>query len=1077
MEEKNLASEMLSQIKKYVGTDTPESASAKAEATSAAQSVSEDKYLPKEPWTEKKPKVRQIPTDESLFEFESFVDEPAAPEPSELTEAEAVYVEELREKFGISKSVGVGFISDDDMEGDDEPLSKVAPVVEEITETPVVEEITETPVVEEITETPAIEEITETPAIEEITEAPIVEGITEAPAIEEITEAPIVEEITETPAIEEITEAPVVEEITEAPVVEEITEAPVDKETVYEKEPEQVTFAVPELSNETVIRESKPMPDHTPMGVQLTFLDTPQEPENEFDGAEQLEFNTGAFEEDDDFDYDEEDDGFDDDDDYDYDEEAEDFDGYEDLEQADEEYNELSDAPLTEVGDISEAAKVTDAVSDGEIEAEKDGASDTFFGEDATSAPTPDVSADSFETATLTPIEISAMEEEERIRAEQESAEEPVFEETEQDIWDASDKKLWISKKRYMEYCDGLTVPPLKITKEEKDVTRADKKIESSGYVYEMTERAPIFADGIGEGRNTDSYFKREVEYCDNREAERGAYFRDKLRVSWKKTVFSLVIMLSVVLIESIAGIFKASISNPMPFAIALLVLLGVEAGLVFNALKDGIRLAVKGVFLPEFLTAGVVIPTIVYHLVLVFAGGSSKYAMLFGTSAAIAMFLTALYRYNMLKREHIVFTVTSSYGDYVTEVKMKDFKNSPEGIAFDGYVDPESSLYKMNRVGRIDAAYTDKPVRDECYGIIRVLFLCIICAAVVAGVVFGIIRRDLFYGAVSAISLISFSAPVSVFVALFLPRVRGAAVSAKIGGAVVDFDDESDQFDRNVIMIDDKDLFPIKNIPTPIFEMRHMPGLEESLSRTAALFKKIGGPLKALEMEGGYHDADSVSITDISENGISAVIDGRNICAGSDSYMRKRGIKFKRYGKLLPKNSRVMYIADGGVFFAMAVITFVPDQTLVRRIAELRNTETVFSLKTCNPCIDTELLFDTTGLEPDLLRLVKYAPGDDVAPAATDREGSLVSSNGTVGLITALLEYKRQKKLVFEASRFACVAFGVGAFVSLMLSGVGLEFGFASLISLAVHGGLSLAAFFMATRNAINTKSKIKKQ
>ena len=970
MEDKNLASEMLNQMKKYVGSDTSDA----KDAASSDVVDSVDRYSPREPEAQRSQKVRALPSDDSLFEFDGFVEEPAVPEPSSLTVEEAEYVEELREKFGISKNVGVAFISDDDLENEDEKAF----------------------------------------------EAPVAE-----PVVEEVVEAPVAE-----PAVEEAVEVPVAE-------------------TVVEEEPEQVTFAGTDADPIKPVIEIRPIPERTPEGVQITFLDAPEEPIDEFEGAEQIEFDTKQNDE-----------------------------------------IETEEAPVDESASMEYVAEAVDVQEEPVIEL---AAADEQITEEEMAAeaePTyteePEAEASVQETVTLTPIELNAIEEEERLKAEEVSVEEIVArEEFESDIWDDADRSLWVAKKRYMDYCDALVVPPLKITKDDTPTSKkASVKTESSGYRYELTERAPIFADGIGAGKNTDSYFKREMEYCEKREAERGAHFRDKLRVSWIKTVFSLVIMLTVALIENI-GVFFAegkpdkliSVSNPLLFAIVELVLLGVGACLIFDAIKDGIRLSIKGVFVPETVTCGVVISTLIYHLVLAFAGGSSPYAMLFGTNAAIAMFLTALYRYNMLRREYIAFTVTSSFGEYVTEVKMQGFRSSPEGKAFDGYADPESSLYKLNRVGRIDASYTDKPVCDECYGIIRKLALCIICAAVVAGVVFGIIKRDVFYGALSALSLISFAAPVSVYVALFLPRLRAAAVSAEMGGAVVDFDDESDEYDQNVIMLDDGDLFPAKNIPTPIFEMRHTAGLEESLSRTSALLKKIGGPLKALTMEGGYHDADNVILTDVSEHGVTARIDGRDICAGSDVYMQSMGIKIKRYDKLLPKNSRVMYIADNGVFFAKAIITFVPDQELVRKISELRNTETVFSLKTCNPCIDRELIFYTTGLEPELVRLIKYAPGDDVAPAVTDREGNLVSSNGTIGFITALLEYKRQKKLVFEASRFACVACGIGAFVSLLLSAVGLGFGFTSLVSLAVHGALSAAAFLIASRNAINTKSKIKKQ
>ena len=80
------------------------------------------------------------------------------------------------------------------------------------------------------------------------------------------------------------------------------------------------------------------------------------------------------------------------------------------------------------------------------------------------------------------------------------------------------------------------------------------------------------------------------------------------------------------------------------------------------------------------------------------------------------------------------------------------------------------------------------------------------------------------------------------------------------------------------------------------------------------------------------------------------------------------------------------------------------------------------------------------------------------------------------MGLLSALLEYKRQKKLIFEAARFACVATAVGAVVSLVISAMSPGFGFTSLAAVALHGVLSLAAFLISERSAIKKGRNNKK-
>ena len=655
------------------------------------------------------------------------------------------------------------------------------------------------------------------------------------------------------------------------------------------------------------------------------------------------------------------------------------------------------------------------------------------------------------------------------------------------DVWDENDRVIWNAKKRYMDYCGQLTVPPLKMTKEPADGVKKEKnkETENSGYRCEMSERLPAFTDGINGGKNSEGYINREKEYCAQRENERLGKLLNSLRSRFRKTIVAFVAMCSVLLLENISFFVgrasEGGISGASRYFIlgAQLVLLVAGILTVTDAIADSLKCISKGIYIPELLTTGTVAVSFIYHIVLLASGNATESAVLFGTSAAVSVFLTALYRYSLLKREYTVFSVASSYGDYLTEVRMTAMRSSPEGKAFEGYISPDATLYGLNKVNRIDGVYSKRVVRDECGGLIRKLVLCIVCASVVTGVVFGLLRQNVLNGVLSAMTFAFFSAPLSVFVAMYRPRLKAAENSAKAGAAPVDFDDDGDDFDESIIMINDGELFPPEKLVTEGFEMQRSEELEKHLSRVLALFNTIGGTLSSLfkNMEGGLEKIRDVKITDIDEHGISANVDGKFVRAGSEEYLAQFGIKVRRYDRLIQRNTRVMYIADEEKFFARAILTFRADEETVKKISELRNTETVFSLKTCNPCIDKELLFFSTGLEPELIRLIKYKPSDDVKPLETDREGMLVSKNGAAGLLTAMLEYKRQKRLIAGGARFAGIACGIGAVAALVTVASGVDFGFVSMLSAGLHGILSVTAFLLCGRRTINTKSKMKKE
>lgn len=649
------------------------------------------------------------------------------------------------------------------------------------------------------------------------------------------------------------------------------------------------------------------------------------------------------------------------------------------------------------------------------------------------------------------------------------------------DVWDDEERAVWAEKERFTDLCASLPLPEVRIEKTSKLKDDAgNSPVLNSGYRYEMTERLPLFPDGLRGGKENQGYIDREKAYCIEREDKR----REQLNAKLKKSVIGIVLAalcLAAMLVYENIGTFVGDFmhKNIYVFAGLDIILILVSAFIAKKAILDGMKCAVRGIFIPETLTGGVIIFSVLYNISLMLCSPLPESSMLFGIPAAVAVFLTMLYRYYLLKREQKVFNVAASYGSYSTEVKMYGFRNTPEGAAFEGYASPNSSLYRINRISRIDGVYNEQPQRDECYGIIRILTLCILCASAVAGAVFGLITREVYSGVLGAYSVIALASPVSVFVALLAPRYVSAKEAARDGGAVIDFDEESDEFDDNVIMIDDSELYRPEDLKIVKFDVCKSPMLEKHLARAAAMFKKTGGTLRGLfrNMEQNLSGLEKVVVTEVSDHGLTAKVDGNTVRAGSASYMESHGIKVEKYLGVMSSDTRVLYISDNGEFFTRIVLGYTPNETLCRKIAGLRHADTVVSLKTCDPCIDKALVFCTTGLEPELLRVIKFRAGDDLAPAETDREGMLVSNNGATGLITALLEYKRQKKLIFGASRFAAMACIVGVAAALFVTALGIRVPVMSAATLLFHAVLSGIGVFVGTRGAINTKNKIKKK
>ena len=627
------------------------------------------------------------------------------------------------------------------------------------------------------------------------------------------------------------------------------------------------------------------------------------------------------------------------------------------------------------------------------------------------------------------------------------------------EIWDRAGKEEWEKHESFLSYCRSLTLPQVSASSYTAPEPESKKaKPTSSGYRYAESERIPVFSDGLNGGTDKAGYAERERRYCENRKAKKDLFLREKSRSCQRTVLYTVLILLTAFLLEilNLAVSGQAVLFGSIELGLTVL-----AAAFVLGAMYDGLKYAARGTFIPELMTFITVLLSLVYTSVNVFSQTAAESTVLIGLPAIFAVFLTAVYRSLMARREKKAFDITSDYGYYCTEVRMASFRGSPEEVAFGGYAEDGSTLYKTNRIVRADRGFNAQPVRDECYGLIKILLICTVCAAIAAGIAFGFIKRDFYFGLFCAYVLASATCPISIFLSLSLPRHTVAQDVAEDGAAITEFDEESDELDENVIMLGEEELFPAESIRIIDAYWKKSHFLEAHLSKAAAAFNKAGGLLSGLFSgidlpETSYRET---VITDISDGGITVKVDDSLVRAGTDDYLEKHGIEIERYHDIPQKDTRVLYVANNGEFFSRIVIKFVPDTGICRKISELRQSSTLFSLKTSNPCIDSALVFYTTGLEPELLRVVKYMVGDTPSRTDTDREGILISRTGAFGLLSALLGYKRQKRLVLFGIRLAGASGLIGLALALSVSLIGVKWRFISFAILGFHALMTAVA------------------
>ena len=284
---------------------------------------------------------------------------------------------------------------------------------------------------------------------------------------------------------------------------------------------------------------------------------------------------------------------------------------------------------------------------------------------------------------------------------------------------------------------------------------------------------------------------------------------------------------------------------------------------------------------------------------------------------------------------------------------------------------------------------------------------------ALVLSVIAGAVRYSVGGSSVeafaTAVMSLAFSLPVFLSVSIFAENSSLIKRSAQNGALILDRSTAADVKNGAVLLINDTDLFRAGDVKIVGFDINGADKddrtVEMALGRIVNVIRSVGGTLSELfaQMGEGIDVDEPVELTDVSEKGISAYSGDSCIRIGSASYLGRFGVSVNVDTTERKDGEKMLYASENGVLCLRMVLSYEANKALCKRIDRLRGYGIAVSLKTCDPCIDTELLMRTTGIEPELLRAVKYALEDDRENGDGERDGGIVSTRGVEGLITAL--------------------------------------------------------------------------
>lgn len=427
------------------------------------------------------------------------------------------------------------------------------------------------------------------------------------------------------------------------------------------------------------------------------------------------------------------------------------------------------------------------------------------------------------------------------------------------------------------------------------------------------------------------------------------------------------------------------------------------------------------GRVIPELSLVAAFFAQLLYNVIIFVSGefGAPMYGLLFGVFAIVTV-LSAHYRVNA---DFIAFKVVSKK----TEKQILDRKLTrtlhDENMALDGAIDE----YKSRTARIFHTAFVSdffkrvNKVSENSFASILPIIISFGVAFVTAVVNYflrgGIIPAATGFTFVFLLTLPSFSILIHK-----LPYFDAQLAALDEVSTLVGETSYRSFSTVDVIAFEDTDIFGVDDV-----SLRRMMlygdknDMEKAMKEMSSLFTAIGGPLDLIfrkTLERKCHPASDVIVE---ADGLSGIVDGIRISAGTEEYMLRHGIAIPELtGKreMGVDTTKVMYAAENGEIYAKFYIRYSFSEQFTMLLPSIKEEGIVPLIYTRDPNISNELL-KTLSMGSDSMRVMKkYQPLSDNEYKVYRRvSAELVTYGNNINTINTVLLTKKYAKFAQKLS------------------------------------------------------------
>ena len=364
------------------------------------------------------------------------------------------------------------------------------------------------------------------------------------------------------------------------------------------------------------------------------------------------------------------------------------------------------------------------------------------------------------------------------------------------------------------------------------------------------------------------------------------------------------------------------------------------------------------------------------------------------------------------------------------------------ENLALDGAVDEYSSkTARMFRTAFVSGFF--RRSEDSCENSSNVAMMLGIGAGVslVTGLVSFFLNSYSPVHAIQSFTMVFMTAlPVFSILAHKMPYRHSIAEAAREKGAFVGEASIYEGADVDVVTYEDTEIFGTEDVT---IQKVHLYGkvynTPKAMKQMYSLFSVVGGPLDFVFSSSLDRKCPSATDIIIEDDGISGMMEGHRVCAGTEAYMLRHGISIPaddyRTNTSTSGSARIMYGAEDGSVYVKFFIRYSFSEEFTMLLPDLKAKKIVPLIYTRDPNITGELVRVLT-LGEDIIRVMKkYVPRTSEEKAYRHIDSGIVTHGDKTNAINMVLLAK--KYVVFESGLAVTelISMTVGAVLAVVLA------------------------------------------